>query len=249
MSLPNVSMLDMIKKQYMYKCKSYIQVLTSLIFIQVLAILFSLGGSSMMGSTSSSYDVNVYYYSADIVIVFTMLWGFITSILITTKAYRSDDFTFVTNRLTSGISNILFLLTASLLGGLTAMLSTFVIKDIRYLIGGTSFTSTEHAASISVELLLGLFAAVLYIILFSALGYLAGTLVQFYRGFIVLLPALFIGLFFISGSQGANSFLTFVYHFLFTESSFILFVGKIVVLAILFFGSALALSNRMEVNS
>ena len=248
MSLTNVRMFDIVKKQYVFKVKSYTQVFMSLMILQVIAILFSFGGVGMAGSSSSSFEIDIHYYSADFVVVFTLLWGFITSILITTKAYRTDDFAFVTNRLTSGLSNLLFLLTASLIGGVTAMLSSYLIKDIMYFFRGMSFISTSHTIAAPAEFLLGLFTTALYVFLFSALGYLIGTLVQLYRGFIVLLPALLIGGLFLAAALKVDTF-TFVYQLLFTESSLVIFIVKIVIIAGVSFSSAFFLSNRMEVNS
>ena len=101
-----------VKKQYFFKLKANIDAFSSLVWIQLLAHLFSLGGVASMGMGGTNLSVDVKYYSADLVIGFTMLWAFVTAITITTKPYRNHDFTFVTNRLSSSLSNILFLLTA-----------------------------------------------------------------------------------------------------------------------------------------
>lgn len=243
----NVKMLEIVKKQYIYKCRAYIQILISLILIQVFSILFSGGSSGSAVGGGSSFNFNIHYYSADTVVAFTMLWGFISSILVTTKAYRMEDFAFVANRLTSGLSNILFLLTASFIGALTAMLSVYFIKDMMFFLRGTLFISTAHSMTAPVEFLLGLFTATLFILLFCALGYFVGTLVQLYRGFIAV-PALIIAAFFFAGNLEVNTFLTFVYQFLFKESSALIFAIKTIVSAAVLFGSALALSSRVEVN-
>ena len=76
-----------------------------------------------MGVGGANLNIEVKYYSADLVIIFTMLWSFITAITIHTKPYRNHDFTFVTNRMSSSLSNILFLLTASIIGSITAVLA------------------------------------------------------------------------------------------------------------------------------
>jgi hypothetical protein len=247
MSLTRVRMLDVVKKQYFYKLKAYIQVFLTLVILQVLAILFSLNGFGMSGTSSDSIEIEVHYYSADIVIAFTMLWGFITAILITTKAYRNDDFVFVTNRVSSNLSNILFLLTASIIGGITAMLSTYLIKVIMYFFEGDILVKSTNAIAATNELLVGAIAAILYVFIFCALGYFIGTLVQISKIFVILLPALFFGSLFLDAARGNAGIVQNVFEFIFTESSILLFIVKIIIAVGFLFSGAVILSNRMEV--
>lgn len=67
-----------------------------------------------------------------------------TGILITTKAVRYDDFTFVSNRLSSNLANILFLLTASAIGGAAAVTAGFLLKIIAFFLA-TFNTAWETA--------------------------------------------------------------------------------------------------------
>lgn len=249
MSLTQVNMKDIVKKQYRYKLKAYIQVLSSLMFIQLLALLFSLNGVASMGSGGGLVDLEVKYYSADMVLAFTMLWGFISAILITTKAYRNDDFVFVANRLSSNLANILFLLTASVIGGITAILSSYLLRVVIQLFQTDVILKSSQVLAAPWDLLLGIFSAVLYIFLVCSLGYLVGTLVQLNKLFAVLLPAGFIGLLLLNGLSGNAGLIGSIFVFFITESSLPLFVIKVMVTAgLLFFGSAV-LSNRLEVKS
>ena len=244
MSLSKTSLLDIVKKQFTYKLKAYKQVFISLIFIQLLAVFFSFNGVGMMGSSSESIEIDVQFYSADMVITFTILWAFITAILITTTAYKNDDFAFVTNRLSSNLSNVLFLLTASIVGGITAMLSTSLMRIIMYYFGGHGYISANHSLS---EIVIGYSSTIFYILLFSGLGYFFGTLVQISKVFVVLIPGIIIG----TGILGAGSmgfeWVESVYQFIFTEPSILLFVLKVLIVVVLLFSSSIALSNRMEV--
>jgi hypothetical protein len=246
MSLTRTSLLEVTKRQYVFKLKSYIQVFMTLVVLQLLGMLFSFNGVGMMGSSNGSVEVEIQYYSADIVVVFTMLWAFITAILITTKAYRNDDFAFVTNRLSSNLSNMLFLLTASILGGILSILSSYLMKVIMYLVGQQLVNATNVTA-VSIDFLLGIAATVFYVILASALGYFVGTLVQINRIFVVVIPVLFFGSLFVGEVSGKREIMTAVFEFIFTEPSLLVFIVKILVMAGLLFGSAFVLSNRMEV--
>jgi hypothetical protein len=247
MSLSRASLMDVVKKQYAYKLKSYIQVFMSLVVLQLIAVLFSFNGVGMMGSSSASIEVDIHYFSADIVVIFTMLWAFITAILITTKAYRNDDFAFVTNRVSSNLSNMLFLITASMIGGLTAILTTHLMKIVMYFFKEQQLLDGTSAMAVPEEILAGIVTTIFYVLLFSALGYFVGTLVQLNRIFVVLLPALVFGSLFL-GAVSGNAVLTeSTVKFFFTETSLSLFIVKIIVTASLLFSSAFVLSNRMEV--
>ncbi|PWA07913.1 hypothetical protein DCC39_15835 [Pueribacillus theae] len=247
MSFVKPSLLTNVRKQYLFKLKAYYSVFTTLIVVQLLAILFSFGGVSMTGGGSNSIQVYISYYSADIVVIFTILWAFITSILITTKAYRNDDFMFVANRVSSNLSNILFLLTASLVGGITAMLSRYVLQVIMYYASDVRFVKPSFFFEAPTELLIGIGAASLYILFFSGIGYAIGSVVQLNRAFAFILPTVFIG-FYILGMNSANGkYGRAVYHFIFTETSFLIFFIKMLLLTLLCFAFSIVVSNRLEV--
>jgi hypothetical protein len=243
MSLSKTNVLDIVKKQYAYKLRAYVQVFTSLVFIQMLGILFSFNGVGMSGGGSNTLEVNVHYYSADIVIAFTVLWAIISAILITTQAYRNDDFVFITNRMSSNLSNILFLLTASIIGGITAIMSTYVMKVLMYVLGRTEFLSSSIAAS---DMIIGFGATILYVLLGTAIGYFIGTLVQLNKLFVVLIPGILIGIM-VLGAGMNGGFLLEGIEFIFMESSFALFFIKIAILVILLFSGSILMSNRLEV--
>ena len=247
MSLTTVRLTSIVKKQYSYKLKAYAQVFWNLVFLQLLAILFSLNGVGMMGSSSESIDVEVHYFSVDMVVFFTMIWGFIIAIIMTTKAYRNDDFTFVTNRLSHNLSNLLFLLTASIIGGLTAIMSTYLLKVIIYFFVGQLTADSTSVVGAPVQFIWGIFTTSFYIFLFCALGYLIGTLVQIHKVFVVLVPAFFFGALFLLGVSGYSRIVSNIFGFIFSESSILLFMIKIVITSGLLFASAFLLSNRMEV--
>src|SRR6185437_4463337 len=116
MSLVEVNLSKVVKRQFSFKLRAYVGVFASLIAMQILGIFFSFLGASSSYFGGSSVSVSYTYYSADIVVGATMLWGFISAILITTKANRYDDFAFVTNRLSSNLSNMIFLIVASIIG-------------------------------------------------------------------------------------------------------------------------------------
>lgn len=246
MSLTEVSIADIVKRQYSYKLKGYLSVFTSMIFIQLLAMFFSAGGTSSMGTSSDSYSIDIKYFSGSLIIIFTMLWAFITAILITTKAYRNDDFTFITNRLSSNLSNIVFLVTASIIGGITAMLSGTLLKVVMY------FVLKSHEmvgnTTIPTELLFGMITTSFYLILLCSLGYFVGTLTQVSKIFVILIPTLFFGVLFLGYRiPGITNLGKWIQGFLLQETSIVQFIFKVLIISGLLFLLSVVFSNRMEV--
>jgi hypothetical protein len=244
MSLATANLMETVKKQFIFKLKANIDAFSSLVGIQFLAILFSLGGSSSYMSSSENLHMQIKYYSADVVIVFTMIWALVTAITITTKPYRNQDFTFVTNRLSSSLSNILFLLAGSLLGAVTAILSRYVTQVIGYF----GFNENLYSAPISIgEIFLGISMSLIYIFCISSIGYLIGTLVQVNKLFSVVVPVLVIGSLFLDAMMGREPFLIKLFQFYVMESSVVFFTLKMIGTSAVFFLASISILNRMEV--
>ncbi|MFD1708881.1 hypothetical protein ACFSCZ_19640 [Siminovitchia sediminis] len=250
MSFIDMSLSDIVKRQYEFKLRAFLGVFTSMVGIQLISILFSLSGVYSVGTgTSTGVSITVSYFSADMIIIFTIIWIFITSVLITTKAFRYDDFTFVANRLSSNMANILFLLTASLIGGASAVLSGFLLKVITFFFGDIVYGTGNSLMEAPAEFFMGMTAVILYMILFASLGYLAGIIVQLHSVFIFLLPAVAIGLGIFFGIRNEGEMGKRLFDFIFSEPSLVTFVIKILVLSAISFTAAVFLSNRMEVRN
>src|SRR5699024_6521177 len=118
--------------QFQFKLKAYMWAFSSLVVLQVLGIIFSMGGTNSMGSGRNEMFIQVQFYSADMVIGFTMLWGFIVGTQITAAMYKENEFMFVTNKLSHSLSDAMFLIVASAISGVLALLSGFLIKVLSY---------------------------------------------------------------------------------------------------------------------
>nr|WP_295974159.1 hypothetical protein [uncultured Bacillus sp.] len=243
MSLSTISMTKTIKKQYVFKMKSNIDAFSSLIWIQILAMFLSFNAAASMGFANNNMDVNVQYFTGDIIMVFTMIWSFTTAITITTRPYRYHDFTFITNRVSSSLSNILFLATANLFASFTAILAYHLLKVICILDKGQQiyFVQAEFLDS-----LLGILAAFLYLMLVSSVGYFIGSVVQMSKAYILLISALVIALF-VGNIVQENSFILAFNQFYFKETSLLLFLIKMLLSASVFFTASISLLNRLEV--
>lgn len=249
MFLTEMSLFDLVKKQYKFKLQAYMRVFSSLMATQLIAILISLTGVGSSGTGTDGIQLNITYYSADVVIGLTMVWAFLSSILVTTKAYRFDDFAFVATRLSSNLANALFLLTTSIVGGVTAMLSGYLLKTVIFLINGTQLVQGDSVFHAPNELLVGIFVSILYIFLFSGLGYLIGTVIQIYKPLIVILPIAFIGISFMRSMGGEGPIIEVFFQFFFKEASVWIFFLKVLISSAFLFSSAAAISNRMGVRN
>lgn len=250
MSLSKVSLGNIVKKLYQFKLRSYIGFFSSLIILQLVAVIFSLSGVGQGIRGGSYLELSMDYFTADYVIVFTMIWVFIISIQIMSKENREDDYTFVTNRLASNLSNIAFLLTASVISGILAILSGFLLKVIiRFIFNYNHILGMGLPSDLPI-FIKGLLAVILYIFIISALGYLVGTLVQLNKVFIVLLPVFLFGLIFISsraGGAGQWNIFSWIFLFYFQESIFLLFFIKMIITSGIILLCAILLSKRLEV--
>ncbi|WP_394232072.1 hypothetical protein [Niallia oryzisoli] len=247
MSLSTVNTSKVVKQQYILKLKANFDAFSSLVWIQLLAILFSLGGVASQGFQSDGMSVSIKYFSADMVIAFTMIWGLVTAITITTKPYRYYDFSFVTNRVTSSLSNILYLCTASVIGGVTAVMAKGLLIIIGYFFLDFQLLDYYSQPFHVRDFLIGNIATVLYIIFICSIGYFIGALAQISKLFIAVIPVLFVGSMLLDGMMGREPIAMKILSFYFQESSFSLFVVKTLISTVLFFAASISILNRMEV--
>lgn len=246
MSFVQVKTSEVIGKQLVYKWRSYAGVFTSLVVIQLLGVLFSLLATSGYVRSTLGYDVRVQTFTVDMVIVFTIFWGFITALLLTTRAYREDDFAFVTNRSSSNISTIAFLTLIGLISSVTAALSFYLMRVVIFL-NGTEGDAVISNASVDASLFLIIFYTFGSVILFSSMGYVAGVMVQWSKLFIFILPTVAIGGLILLHQTSDGSVVEAFFSFYYREANLLYFLLKTTVTAAAFYSVAVLLSNRQEV--
>lgn len=245
MSLTTTSLAHNVKQLYRYKLHAYFTVFGSLIAVQLLGLLLSLNGVGQFATYFDHIYIHVNHFSANFIIIFSLMWVFIIAVTVTTQPYRDADFVFVANRMSSHLSNILFLLTASVIGGVTAMLCGFVLKLVA---GYILYQDLVFQQTLSLpELLLGLAAASLYMILLSSAGFLAGMLSQLHKAVKFVLPALVLAMLIMETGSPRLPIMIMLAQFFTNEDSFVIFVIKVAASSSLLFGTALLISNRLEV--
>lgn len=244
MSLNEVTVSEIVQKQFRYKLKAYVGVFTSLVLLQLLAIIFSLGGNG--GGSYYSEDVSVHYnlYTIYNVIAFTTLWALIHAILMT-KNDPQNTFSFVDNNLTKDVSNIIFLSFASVIAAVLTILSAFFLRVIIYFF--FEIDLLEHTFVLTgAEVLSGIFVMTFHFLLFCAIGYLLGTLSRMHPLLPVLLPVTIIGGM-IGLAQMGSDLLMDIITFYYQESNLFLFFIKMLISIAVLFGISIFLSGRTEV--
>lgn len=236
---------DIVKKLLLYKFQSYVGVIWTLMTLQGIGILFSMNGVGQAGFSMSGMRIDSILYNANMVFTFTMLWIFISAIIITTKANQLDDYTFITTRKTSNIANGLFLIVAALFGALTSMLSSALIRVIYSIFGGEGITlAVTYSVS---DWLLGFWTAFFYLVFLAAAGYFIGMIFQLHVFIRTVVVILIISAFF--GASISGNVVEAIFVFIFQESNVILFALKTTVSAGILFVATLLFTEKMEVRS
>jgi len=244
MSSKEVSLLSISFKQYYYKLKAHTGLLNRLLLTQILALLFSLiGGTSSMGTSSGQLSVTVRSYSANMVIVFSILWVIIVAVLLTTKPYKQLERPLVGNRLTGNLSDVGFLMTACVFAGVTSSLGGVLLRNVMYFISDRSTMALDGFFLTFTDLMFGMVVAILVLVLVSAMGYLVGVLVQANKVLAILIPVVIMG-----ALRVYTHLEQFVLEFYFVNASLPWFALKVIITSITLFGVSIMISDRMEVN-
>lgn len=244
MPLSEFTLLTVSAKQYSYKLKAYAGLFNKLIITQILvSLLLAFAGFSQMSSFGfDTLSVSFLLYSGDMVIACSFIYIASTAIFLTTKSYKRNELPLILNKTAGALSDAGFLLTIGVFAGITSSLAGNLLRVIVYFTSDLPRVFVEGFYLSASELLLGLVAAILYMLLFAALGYFIGIITQISAAFIFILPVTFWGTmnYYPEFSQALFNYFT-------AETSLPLFILKITVLVILLFGASLLGANRMEV--
>ncbi|WP_413374800.1 hypothetical protein [Alkalihalobacillus sp. 1P02AB] len=249
--LCSISLLELVKKQTLFKLNALSGAFTVMIVFQVATILFTIfiPTSSYGMNSSDLFSFNLYNISSNAVIVFTFIWAFIVGILITSKAYRYDDFSFVTSRVSANLANICYLVVMSVFSGFTAFFSSYMIKV------GVYFSRSGDVLYESIPswtiIMSGAVATMLYLLLLGTIGYVIGMLVQVYPAFKFIIPAVFIGwifTWFITGI-GEQGIINWIFVQIFAETSILLVIVKVLLSCTLMLFLTSMITNRLEVRT
>lgn len=245
MSLNEVSLFYIVKKQVNFKIKSYTGIFHSLIVLQVLGMFLStLGDSSMYSETSPGNSISVHYINSRVIVGMTAAWLFINTLILTTKAYREDDFTYVSSRWSRLLANICFLLILALIGSVTSFLATNVMT-IYLALGNKELIVTTSLSIFSV--FLGIIGVLGYFVLVSSIAYVIGSIIQrnILYGIGTSLIYILVGIM----VMWLNSSVVQIIYFFTKESNVIFYLLKVIFTSSLLYGLSWLMSKNQEVRT
>lgn len=240
MFLSNTTLGNVVINQVKFKLKAYMGAILSLVFAQIIGIIFSMNGTSTMGSGVNNIQVEVTTITLDALFVLVNIWALIVGNLLTTKAYRYDDFSFVATRLSSNIANIIFLCIVSTFAGITTFFANYILRSIYFLSGKSEYINSPGFLDDPLGSLLTIVVVTIVILVMTAGGYLAGLLIQNSKIFIFLIPVFYLS---IIVTKTGQSFL----QLFFENESIMYLIVKLICVIISFFTVAILCSNRLEV--
>lgn len=243
MSLEKVNFWSLVRKQFTFKWKSNIDMLTGLAILQVIALIFSSNGT---GTFMHFSGVQFHLYTSDILVVFTMIWLLAIGIQVLRPINSVSTYTMVANRVVDHLSNVIWLIVMSGIGTITVLLASTLLQLInRYITGGVHVLS-----EINIPLwnyMMGAGSIFFYLLLAGAAGYFFGVLSQWNAGVKVLLPVILIGGLLFAPMIFPEDLLIQVFSFIFLEKTFYAFVLKVGIVSAILFVASISIGNRLEV--
>lgn len=246
MSSKEISLSSITLKHYVYKLKGHSGLVYSLMFVQLLGLLLSMSPGSGTSSGGDFLSVSVRTYSADAVLIFSFVWIIVMASLLGSKDYRSMEFSLVTNRISSHLSNILLLVTCSVFAGMTSTLMGVLQKIILVITMNPSEFILDGLRIAPANLLLGIFVSSLYMLLLAAGTYLVRVIIELNKSFGILLSIVLITFVFGTVRVFALNIGNLI-QFYTSEGSLWIFVFKVLFTVLVLFGLSIFTSNRMEV--
>lgn len=246
MSLKEISLSSITLKHSMYKLKGHSGLVYSLMFVQLMGLLLSMGPGSGSSSGGDFLSVSVRAYSADAILIFSFFWIIVMASLLGSKDYRSMEFSLVTNRITSHLSNILILVTFSVFAGMTSTLMSVLHRIILVITLNPSEFIIDGLRIALADLLLGIIVSSLYMILLAAGAYLVRVIIELNKSFGILISLVLIAFAFGTVRIFALNVENFM-RFYTSEGSLGVFVLKVLFTILVLFGLCIFTSNRMEV--
>ncbi|SDN80431.1 hypothetical protein SAMN05518871_107248 [Psychrobacillus sp. OK028] len=242
MFLSNSSLFSVVKAQVKFKINAYNGLIYSLIILQVLGILLG-GNAGSSGTSINSTTISLNTSTNDVSFILVSLLAISVGNLLTTKAYRYDDFSFVATRLSSNIANFIVLFIFSCFAGVTTYFSGYVMRLILHFKSTSEFVDSSSIFNNPSSFLLTIVAIITMLWLFSSIGYIAGILFQmhklFFFGAVVIVVMLLM-----TGTWIRISESIFV-----ENGSLLILIMKVIIITILLLATSTAISNRLGVRT
>lgn len=246
-NLIEINMWQQVQRQFKYKLNVHAKMFSVIIFYQLFVSLLNILPTVNQSNHFNDYgfDVHIEYFDTSAnVIVFTFIWAFVMGVSLTTKKAKLSMLAFVTNKESNHFANGMFIILLSLVGGITAWLAEYFVQTIVISIHGVGSFQFFNVLSITDILMTGL-VAIMYVLLFSLLGYLVGEFAQSNMALVIVLIVfmLFIGL----NLSPFQLWIGKLVGFYIQESDLLVFTIKVLATCIILFVLSMIPSRRLEV--
>ena len=248
MSLNEVNLFNVVKKQVKFKFFSYHIIWISLIFTQFFGILMSsvvIQPTDPTGPYSETV-ITINTFDSTFLMIMTYVWIVAMAVFLGLATTKRSDFGFVTTRLSQFLSTIVMLIILAVVGAITVYLGNSLISLILMIFQAgipmsTQFTFLAHVANVT-----GVFG---YLLLYAAVTYLAISLFQLNRFVLPGLLVLNVLTINLASTYQLNHPLRKLTKFFGEETSILVFVLKVVIVTTILFVSAWLVTRNREVVS
>ncbi|HLR64880.1 MAG TPA: hypothetical protein VK075_05575 [Pseudogracilibacillus sp.] len=248
-SIKQAQAKQIIWKQVKLKWHVYQSAFLFIILAQLFGIILSYGQGSSMSvgydEESNFIELAMTYFNGQSIIVLPIVGLFGLAFSLGLKQTKQMMATVVTTQAINVYSNVIFIIISSVLVGISSYLLSLIVKSIIFQYFTTSTTMVIAQVG-GVDLIKGLFAAVLYTVLFSVIGYFLGELFTAYKWLFAIIILLFAG-YLMTGLSFFEKMIINLHQFIFQEGSIGLFTAKVVGIVLLLFIFILVIVRRQEV--
>lgn len=240
MSLIKSDLLSICKKQFKFKVQTGAVFFVYVIAANLISVLFSMSTTGMSSTSNGTYSMSIITSSTIPVIILSMFFTIYVTLLVNSKDFKNIDFTFISNRISSNISNIAFLITFVAYTSITTVLAGVLSRVMKYIIYGSTNIIENGFFLTPGELILSFCVIFLYILLISSFFYIFAVLVEISKLFFILIPSVIISLL-------RTGLFQDVLRFYINEHNLLAFSIKILLTTSFIFIISIFLSNNLEV--
>lgn len=234
-------------KGYLFKLRAYPGYFCGLILAQLLALVLMHSSAYSSGMSPANLSITNYSYGVKLVLTFSAAWIFMIAMMSASRSSKNSTFSFPGNRLTDSLSDVAYILTGCLFGGLTTTLIGAPFRIALVLISPVNVVAQGFYPTLG-ELATIAAGTFLYMLLLSSVGYLSGTLIRHSKIFVVIVPALLLYIYFsMVNTMNSPPFWRAVRNFLFNEDSLVRFAFMTAAVSVAFYAISAVAANHVEV--
>lgn len=247
MSLNEPRHRDLILKQLRFKLNANAGSFTVFVILQLFALLFSFPSESSSHFFNEQSSITLLTVSGSVHTVFLFLWALFSGASLGNHQKWDEAFAFVTTRPIHHLSNLYYMIMASVMTGFAVSLISPALRLLTHLRYGEVDVLTSTITEAPSQFFLQLITAISYAFLFFMIGYAIGSYAQTGKTYGGMIIMLFLGFIFfmtfILGMQAVVAILIF-----FTQETFLLFfLMKIISTSAILFAFSIFTTSRIEV--